>query len=534
MTKAGRVKFLLTIAGIALATLAHAMEVAVIPMPIKLVHRPGSFRLDDRTRIVCRPQADRVAALLRIALQPASGFPLPIARNAASNSILLAIDKSIKLGDEGYRLAVAKDRVEIRAAAMPGLFYGAQTFRQLLPANAFRRARIGEADWSVPCLEIEDAPRFRWRGMMIDTARYFMPKEFLLKFIDLLALHKMNVLHLHLTDDQGWRIEIKRYPKLTEIGAWRKESMAGHYNDQKYDGRPHGGFYTQEDLREVVAYAAERFVTVVPEIEMPGHSTAAIAAYPELGNTNRKLDVGVTWGVSSDVFNVEDSTIEFLKNVLLEVMDVFPSRFIHIGGDECPKTQWRNSERAQAKKRALGLSSENELQSWFVRRIDAFLTTKDRRLLGWDEILEGGLAPGATVMSWRGMNGGIEAAKAGHDVVMAPTDFTYFDYYQSKEKGEPVAIGGYLSLETAYRFEPIPGELTSEEARHVLGAQGQLWSEYIPNSRHMEYMAFPRMCALAEVVWTNRNSRNYQSFMERLSVHIERLQALDVNFRKLD
>ncbi len=320
-----------------------------------------------------------------------------------------------------------------------------------------------------------------------------MPKEVVLKLIDLIALHKMNVLHLHLTEDQGWRIEIKRYPRLTSVGAWRKESMVGHYEENLFDGIPYGGFYTQDDIREIVRYAADRFVNVVPEIEMPGHSEAAIAAYPELGNTSQPVEVRTRWGVSEDVYNVDDSTIQFLKNVLDEVLELFPSKLIHIGGDEAPKTQWHASAAAQEKMKQLGLKDEHELQGWFIRQIDAYLTAHGRRLVGWDEILEGGLAPGATVMSWRGEQGGLAAARAGHDVVMTPGESTYFDHYQSRDhKAEGIAIGGFLPLEKVYAYEPVPKELSPEEAQHVLGSQGQLWTEYIPDPKRLEYM-MPRI-----------------------------------------
>ena len=371
---------------------------------------------------------------------------------------------------------------------------------------------------------------------MLDCGRYFMPKEFIKKLIDLLALHKMNVFHWHLTEDQGWRIEIKKYPRLTEVGAWRKETLKGHLEvtrlRPRYDKRPHGGYYSQADVREIVAYARQRFITVVPEIEMPGHSQAAIAAYPELGNLAAPLEVSCTWGIHENVFNVNESTLLFLQDVLAEVLDLFPSQFIHIGGDECPKKQWRNSPVAQARMHELGLRNEDELQSYFIRRMDTFLNAHGRRLIGWDEILEGGLASDATVMSWRGEQGGIAAARAGHDVVMSPDHYTYLDYYQSwKIRREPLAIGGLLPLKKVYNYEPVPSALSSEEARHVLGAQGQVWTEYMPTPKSAEYMIFPRICALAEVLWTPAELKNYAGFTRRLEQHISRLKVLDVNYR---
>jgi hexosaminidase len=348
----------------------------------------------------------------------------------------------------------------------------------------------------------------------------------------------MNVFHWHLTEDQGWRLEIKQYPKLTAVGAWRKETLVGRPQRgvaPTFDGKRHGGFYTQDDAKEIVAYARARHVTVVPEIEMPGHAIAAIAAYPELGVTGEPMEVAKTWGVFSDILNAEPSTVRFMQNVLTEVMAIFPGRYIHIGGDEADKAKWKASDRIQARIKDLKLKDEHELQSWFIRQMDDFLVARKRRLVGWDEILEGGLADNAVVMSWRGTKGGIAAARAGHDVIMAPTSHTYLDYYQSKEQAhEPLAIGGFLPLETVYAFEPVPTELEPQFAKHVLGAQGQLWTEYMPQPKQVEYMAFPRMSALAEVVWTPKERKDYANFLVRLAAHVERLRALDVNHRPLD
>ena len=350
-----------------------------------------------------------------------------------------------------------------------------------------------------------------------------------------MAAVKLNVFHWHLTEDQGWRLEIKQYPRLTEVGGWRKETLVGRSRrDAQFDGKRHGGFYTQEDAREIVAYAKARYITVVPEIEMPGHAQAAIAAYPELGVTGQPVEVATTWGVFSDILNAEPATIEFMQNVLKEVMDIFPSRYIHIGGDEADKAKWKASERIQARIKELGLKDEHEFQSWFIRQMDAFLVSHGRRLVGWDEILEGGLAENAVVMSWRGVKGGIEAAQAKHDVVMAPTSHTYFDYAQSKAPGEPMSASSFLPLETVYAFEPVPPELEGELAKHVLGAQGQLWSEYMPTPKQVEYQAFPRMAALSEVVWSPKEARDYRAFLGRLTTHEQRLRILDVNFRPLD
>jgi hexosaminidase len=415
--------------------------------------------------------------------------------------------------------------VEIRALKPAGVFYGCQTLLQLL-------SKTSEGKWQIPCVEIEDYPRFRWRGMHLDVCRHFMPAEFVKKYIDLLAMHKMNTLHWHLTDDQGWRIEIKKYPKLTEVGAWRDGTQVGHNStaEKKYDGKRYGGFYTQEQIREIVAYAKARHVNIVPEIEMPGHCQAAVAAYPELGCTGRPIGVMQGWGVSEDIYNVREETFQFIEDVLTEVMGLFDSPFIHVGGDEVPKTQWKQNAYAQAKMKELELEDEQELQSWFIHRIDTFLTKHSRRLIGWDEILEGGLVPGAAVMSWRGEVGGIEAAKAGHDVVMTPGNYTYLDHYQADPKTEPMAIGGFTTLEKVYHYEPIPAVLDTDKARHILGAQGQIWTEYIATPQQVEYMAYPRAIALAEVLWTPKDKKDYADFILRLQIHSKRLDSLNVNY----
>ena len=506
---------------------------SLIPIPARVTSRPGAFTLAASTPIEAPDALRAQAEVLRDQLRPATGFPLPIVTSASGPRIALALDDRLAhLGDEGYRLAAGADAVAIASARPAGLLHGMQTLRQLLPPAIFRRAVVPNVAWSVPGVEIEDAPRFSWRGSHLDVGRHFMPKTTVLKHIDLLALHKLNVFHWHLTEDQGWRIEIKRYPKLTEVGAWRKDSMVAprtrEPSQRKFSGSPHGGFYTQEDVREVVRYATDRGVTVVPEIEMPGHALAAIAAYPELGNTKAQHEVQTYWGISEHVFGVGDNVLTFVENVLDEVLALFPSKFIHIGGDECPKREWKESPAAQARMKELGLRDEEQLQSWFVTRIDSWLAKRGRRLIGWDEILEGGLAPGATVMSWRGEKGGIAAAKAGHDVVMAPEKPTYFDHDQSEDQIVP--IRGMNTLADVYAYEPVPKELDAAEAKHVLGAQGQLWTEYMPDPQRMEYMAWPRLCALAEVLWSPRETRDPVDFRRRLETHLERVRILDVNF----
>ncbi len=514
-------------------------QINIIPKPVKCVATGGAFTLTPDTVIVAAGAAAAVGQQLAAALAPATGFWPKVLTTSTQDAGTIRLRIERGLGAEGYRLSVTPREITIRATQPAGLFYGVQSLRQLLPPAIFREATVPGVDWTIPCVEIEDAPRFAWRGMMLDPCRHFIPKEFVKKFIDLLALHKYNTCHIHLTDDQGWRLEIKRYPRLTEVGAWRTETLVGKLEWRNpnyvevYDGKPHGGFYSQEDIREIVAYAAARFVNIVPEIEMPGHAQAAIAAYPELGNTGEQISLRNKWGISENVFNAEESTISFLQNVLAEVLDLFPSPFIHIGGDECPKAQWKASPAAQARMKELGLVSEEELQSYFIRRMDQFLVAHGRRLIGWDEILEGGLAPGATVMSWRGEAGGIAAAHAHHDVVMAPNTWTYFDYYQAEEHDtEPLAIGGYVPLEKAYSYEPIPADLSAAEAKHVLGTQAQLWTEYMPNPKQIEYMAFPRACAHAEVAWTQPAAKDFADFQARLETHLARLAILDVNYRR--
>jgi hexosaminidase len=516
-----------------------APSIAIIPRPVSVTAQAGSFTLTAGTVI----QTDRATADLgrRLAryLEPATGFNLRVQATAPGTGkrIVLAIDPRLRrLAPEGYTLDVERRRIVLRAPAPAGIFYGIQTIRQLLPPEIFREATVTGVPWTMPAVKIEDKPRFAWRGMHLDVGRHFMPKEFIKKYLDLLALHKMNTFHWHLTEDQGWRLEIRKYPKLTEVGAWRRQTIVGRQADKpetaKYDGVRHGGYYTQDDVREIVAYARDRFITIVPEIEMPGHAVAAIASYPALGVDGTPAEVATWWGVFDNILSPDDSTIAFMQDVLTEVMELFPGRFIHVGGDEAVKTRWKANPRVQARIADLGLKDEDALQSWFIRQMDAFLTSKGRRLIGWDEILQGGLAPGAAVMSWQGVGGGIAAARQGHDVVMAPTSHTYFDYYQARPaEAEPLAIGGYLPLETVYAFDPVPADLEPQYATHVLGAQGQVWTEYIGTPKQAEYMAFPRACALAEVVWTPTAAKNLADFLARLDVHGRRLAILDVNYR---
>lgn len=525
------------------AQTSTAIEPSIIPRPISMIRRPGAFRLTAKTVIVATRADSAAARRLARDLSPATGFDLPIRFSPVSSGNRVEFRRAASgdttFGPEGYKLDVKPGVITITSSAPAGAFYATQTIRQLLPPSIFREATVSAMAWTIPTVTIVDRPRFSWRGMHLDVARHFMPKEFVKKYIDLLALHKLNTFHWHLTDDQGWRIEIKKYPRLTQVGAWRSQTIIGHVTNDSatwvYDKKPHGGFYTQDDVREIVEYARERFVRIVPEIEMPGHAQAAIAAYPSLGNFGDTVSVWGSWGVSPYILNPSDSTIAFMQDVLTEVMSLFPGEFIHVGGDEAIKPQWKASPLAQARMQALGLKTEDELQSWFITKMDAFIASKGRRMVGWDEILEGGLAPNAVVMSWRGTAGGLAAARAGHDVVMTPGSHTYFDHYQSRNtQAEPLAIGGFLPLDTTYSYEPIPKGLEPEFAKHILGTQGQVWTEYLPDPKSVEYMAFPRVAALAEVLWTPREKKDFADFSARLVPHLQRLEALDVNFRRPD
>ncbi|MFC8450743.1 beta-N-acetylhexosaminidase [Kitasatospora sp. NPDC057223] len=510
----------------------------LIPAPLgSLRLADQDFPLDHDTTLAAAAGLESAGQWLRSTLSAATGLPLGPARPGEPAGVELTVDDS--LAAEAYRISVRPGRAVITAGGPAGALWGAQTLRQLLGPDAYRRAPLRRTGWVLPGGDIEDAPRFGWRGVLLDVCRHFLPKSDVLRFLDLMAVHKLNVLHLHLTDDQGWRVEIKQYPRLTSAGAWRERSMVGYRAGQRRDDRPHGGFYTQDDLREIVAYAGERQITVVPEIELPGHAQAAITAYPELGNTDvvdtAALGVWTDWGVCENVFNVSDATLRFLENVLEEVLEIFPSEFVHLGGDECPKAQWRASAAAQARIKELGLADEDELQSWFIRHFDGWLAARGRRLIGWDEILEGGLAPGAAVSSWRGYAGGVAAAQAGHDVVMCPEQHVYLDHRQAPGEDEPIPVGFVRSLEDVYRFEPVPPQLDAEAARHVIGTQANIWTEFMDDARDIDYRAFPRLAAFAEVAWSalpaDPAARDYAGFEQRMEQHLARLDALGVEYR---
>ncbi|NSL88161.1 family 20 glycosylhydrolase [Chitinophaga sp. Mgbs1] len=502
-------------------------KVSIVPMPANITEKPDSFLLNKRTVIVAATEADKkTAELFNEWLKMLTDYQLDIQSTGDHNAIILH-SGSDTTNAEGYTLDVAQDKITINGNSGRGTFYAVQTLMQLLPFTTHAR------EMYVPGVNITDAPRFAYRGMHLDVGRHIFDADFIKKYIDLMAMYKMNTFHWHLTEDQGWRIEIKKYPRLQEIASKRKETMAGAYNDNKYDGTPYGGYYSQAMIKEIVKYAADRFITIVPEIEMPGHALAALAAYPNLGCTGGPYEVGTRWGVYDDVFCAgNDSVYTFLENVLDEVTALFPGKYIHIGGDECPKVRWEKCPKCQARMKQEGLKDEHALQSYFIQRMEKYLNSRGKRIIGWDEILEGGLAADATVMSWRGMEGGIAAAKQKHDVIMTPGDFCYFDHYQSLSPGEPLAIGGFLPVSKVYSFEPVPAELNKEEARYIKGAQANLWTEYIPNSSYLEYMAYPRAIALSEVLWSPAEKRNYNNFVNRLRNNLPMLILKGVNYAK--
>jgi len=509
----------------------------LIPFPERVTPATGAFLISEATQLRVSDPTDAELRLLgeyaAEALSGDLGIHLVLsdapAGHAAGNDIsLLLVNGETFSSHEEYRLEVSELAVTIRAGAHAGLFYGVQTLRQLVPVS-----KTDSVDaWALPAVRIADRPRFVYRGMHLDVGRHFFPVTFVKRYIDLISAYKMNTFHWHLTEDQGWRIEIKRYPHLTAVGSQRKETiLEKNFDPYIGDGIPHGGFYTQDEIRDVIAYARRRYVNVIPEIEMPGHSTAALAAYPEYACTDGPFEVSTRWGVHDDIYCPTEETFAFLEGVLTEVIDLFPSPYIHIGGDEAPKRRWEESDLAQEIMRREGLADEHELQSYFIQRIERFLLQHGRRLIGWDEILEGGLAPEATVMSWRGITGGIEAAKQGHRVIMTPTSHVYLDYYQADPAAEPLAIGGNTPLEKVYEFEPVPDELTTDEAALVLGAQGNVWTEYMKTPEQVEYMVFPRALALAEVIWSPARARNWDFFKWRLPAHLRRLDRMGVNYR---
>lgn len=493
----------------------------VVPMPLEInTTQQASFLLKSGVTVYYpagNEKMQRNAEFLASYVKAQTGIELQVqAGEGGKGGIVLQLGLAND-NPEAYQLKVDASQVVISSPSEAGVFYGIQTLRKAVDVAEGSNVEL-------PAVEIKDQPRFGYRGMMLDVGRHFFSMDEIKTYIDMMALHNINRFHWHLSEDQGWRIEIKKYPKLTEIGSMRKETVIGH-NSGKYDGKPYGGFYTQEQAKEIVAYAAERYITVIPEIDLPGHMQAALAAYPELGCTGGPYEVWTQWGVSDNVLCAgNDQTIQFIKDVLAEIVEIFPSEYIHVGGDECPKVKWSTCPKCQARIKALGLKSDNKhtkeerLQSYVIHEAEEFLNSKGRKMIGWDETLEGGLAPNATVMSWRGEAGGIEAAKQHHDVVMTPNTYLYFDYYQSKDtETEPMAIGGYLPIERVYSYEPMPKSLSPEEQKYIVGVQANLWTEYIPDFKQVQYMVLPRMAALSESQWCAPEKKNYEAFLQRVS-----------------
>ena len=518
----------------------NAQEISIIPKPVKTEWKQGNFNINANTVFVINnDEENKSANFLNDYLQNFYGFKLKTGKQPASNFIKLSTKRALPATQEGkYSLTVSASSIIINGDTHQGTFYGIQTLIQLLPLEKSDALKI-------PAVAIEDYPRFKYRGMMLDCGRHFFPVDFVKKFIDFIAMSKMNTFHWHLTEDQGWRIEIKKYPRLTETGSCRNGTIIGHHPGTGNDNEKHCGFYTQEEIKDIVKYADARFITIIPEIEMPGHSSAAIAAYPQLscfpdeatkihknviwsGDSTGK-QVQQSWGVYEDVFCPSDYTFKFLEDVLDEVMQLFPSKYIHIGGDECPKDNWKRSDFCQQLMKEKGIKDEHALQSYFIQHIEKYLNSKGHNIIGWDEILEGGLAPNATVMSWRGEEGGIDAAKQNHDVIMTPGKYVYFDHSQTK-KEDSLTIGGFLPLDVVYGYEPVPSVLSADQGKHVLGAQANVWTEYMSNPAKVEYMIFPRIAALSEVLWSTKEQRNYPDFQKRLMTQYKRYASWPVTY----
>lgn len=496
-----------------------------VPRPAHLEWGDGGFALRPDTPVDCPAAFAAEAAWLRATVGPATGCVFPDGVGG------VVIRSDTELGAEAYRLDVTSDAVTVVGGDRAGVFHGLQTLRQLMRPAVFRRARLDDEPWTIPAVSVRDRPRYGWRGVLLDVARHFRPKAEVLRFLDLMAVHHLNVLHLHLTDDQGWRLPVPGWPRLTEVGAWRRESMVGTRHTPRYDGRPHGGYYTHDDLREIVGYAAARHITVVPEVDLPGHAQAVLAAYPELAAGSPPDEVRTGWGISDAVLTVSDAALEFCRAVLDEVCAIFPGRYVCVGGDEVPRGPWREDPAARARAAELGLPDTDGLQRWFTARLADILAGKGRTVFAWDEVLEDGAPAGALVGGWRGDHGVRAAARAGHDVVASPDTSVYLDYRQAEHPGEPIPIGTLVTLEDLHTFSPVPDGLTSAEAARVLGAQAPLWSETLDTARAVDYAAFPRLCAFAEALWTT-GVRDTAEFTARLAAdHLPRLDALGVEYR---
>lgn len=523
-------KFLSALFALALAASCTSLEpkeygIDVVPYPNEVSLKAGSYTVAGAVfHYDGNMDALSVQAVTDFAdrLSRVTGKQSLVSEGHSRTGINFVVDPA--LAPEEYSLVVNRKAVIIKASALNGFIYAIQTVKQMLPEEIFSDSLDQDEDWKLKCVVIKDAPRFAYRGMHLDVSRHFWSVDEVKRYLDVMQVHKLNRFHWHLTDDQGWRIEIKKYPRLTEKGAVRKETLVGHLQpkDNVFDGTPYGEglFYTQDQIREVVAYAAARGITVIPEIDLPGHMVAALACYPELGCTSGPYEVWPMWGVADDVLCPgNEKTFEFIENVLSEVADLFPSEYIHIGGDECPKVRWEKCPKCQARIKALGLeaderhSAEYFLQSYVTERVEAFLATRGKRIIGWDEILEGKLAQDATVMSWRGISGGLEAARLGHDAIMTPNSYLYFDYYQSdNQDAEPLAIGGYLPVSKVYSYEPFEEGMTQEEKSHIIGVQANLWTEYITTESQLEYMLLPRLAALSEVQWCQPQNKDWERF----------------------
>lgn len=522
-------------AGVCLSACAtHDPKISIVPYPNHLEPGHGTFAVKGEG-VVCDSRADertqRAVAEFAAQLAKTSGGenPVTVADELPASGIRFVLDQT--LPEEGYRLDVTPKGVEVRASRFPGFFYAVQSLRQMLPAAVYGTEPAPGEEWVLPCVSIEDAPRFAYRGMHLDVARHFFSVDEVKRYIDVMAIHKLNTLHWHLTDDQGWRIEIKKYPELTRVGSVRGETLIGHHHtSSEYDKTPHGGYYTQKQIREIVKYAADRYITVIPEIELPGHAVAALTSYPWLGCKGEGYEVRRRWGISKEVFCPgKETTFEFLQNVFAEVLELFPSEFIHIGGDECPKDSWKQCPLCQERIRTEGLKDEFELQSYTVRRMEKWLREHGRKIIGWDEILEGGVSPTATVMSWRGSKGGIAAAKAGNHVIMAPNVHCYLDYYQTKTPTkEPMAIGGYVPMRKVYELDPYD-QLTPGERAYILGVQGNLWTEYIATFPHLKHMLLPRLAAIAEVGWSY-DRKDFDDFKHRMNSLRKCYDAAGLNY----
>ena len=502
---------------------AYNQGINIIPTPVSLTQNEGNFKLNKNTKIYAStPEAKTVAEFFAAKMNTATGYQIATADKETSDGISLVIDGALDVNDEGYTLDVADSGVRIKAKTPQGLFYGMQSFLQLLPAEIESPSAVKGIAWIAPAVSIKDEPRFGYRGIMLDPCRHFIPVENIKKQLDVLALFKINRMHWHLTDDQGWRIEIKKYPKLTEVGSVRSRTLigrdpGGEYDENcKFDETPYGGYYTQDEIRDIVDYAAKRFITVIPEIEFPGHAVGALASYPWLGCTGEQYEVRQTWDIDDRVFCIgKETTFEFIEGVLEEVVGLFPSEYIHIGGDECPTVMWEKCPHCKARMKAEGLRRPRQLQNYATARVEKFLNARGRRLIGWDEILEGDVTPTATIMSWRGAKGGIEAARQGNHAIMAPTTNCYLDYYQTRDTArEPLAIGGYLPVEKVYELDPYE-QLTPAEQVCILGVQANLWTEYIATWPHAEYMLLPRLSALAEVGWS-LDRKDYAGYLHRV------------------